>query len=209
MTSNNTAVQIIENIATTLMEGEEEITNLDAAIADGDCGAGIKHGFQCVLDKMDELKNLRTGDMFKKIGMILVSSIGGTSGAIFGTGFMKFGANITKAEEVTPAVIGEALDAALAGVVLRGEGTKVGDKTLVDALEPAIDAFKLSLSEGDDVNVSVEKAYLAAKQGSDNTIDLIARKGRASYLGERSRGHRDAGSYVIVLMTQAIMNTVK
>ena len=116
---------------------------------------------------------------------------------------MKLGATVSKAEQITPEVVCEALVNALEGAKMRGEGTVVGDKTLIDALEPAVYAFKDAVLNGDDYAAAVTKARKAAEIGSESTIQLIAKKGRASYLGERSIGHRDAGSYGIVVLCQA------
>jgi dihydroxyacetone kinase-like protein len=116
---------------------------------------------------------------------------------------MRAGKKVGAKEGLTLGEVQEVLNAALEGIKERGEGTKIGDKTLVDALEPALQAFGQALSDGDPVDGVLEKALVAARRGSDNTIPLVARKGRASYLGERSAGHRDPGSLVICLMFEA------
>lgn len=197
---------MLEAVSRKMIEAEKTLTDLDAVIGDGDCGSCIRLGFQTVLDKLPSLKEQNMGTILKQVGMALTSSIGGSSGAIFGTAFMRMGGKIGEKESVTLRDIHEALCAALEGVKVRGEGTQIGDKTLVDALEPAIDEIGKAAAEGLDTKSAVSRATEAARKGSDSTIPLIARKGRASYLGERSIGHRDAGSMAICLMFEAVNN---
>jgi dihydroxyacetone kinase-like protein len=141
--------------------------------------------------------------------MAFMSSVGGVSGAIYATAFMRAGRKIGARTHLTLPEVHEVLCVALEGMKERGEGTKVGDKTLVDALEPALQAFGAAASEGDSVESVLEKAHAAARKGSDSTISLVARKGRASYLGERSVGHRDPGSVVICLMFEAALDSYR
>lgn len=196
-----TVYGLLVSMAEAMIEAEPQLTELDSAIGDGDCGQGMKAGFTAVLDAIKEQDNVQ--ELLKKTAMAMISAIGGTSGAIYGTAFMKLGATVSKAEQITPEVVCEALINALEGAKMRGEGTVVGDKTLIDALEPAVYAFKDAILNGDDYAAAVTKARKAAETGSESTIQLIAKKGRASYLGERSIGHRDAGSYGIVVLCQA------
>jgi phosphoenolpyruvate---glycerone phosphotransferase subunit DhaL len=194
---------LLEAVSHKLIAAEKTLTELDSAIGDGDCGASIKKGFESVVEKLPSLEEQSMGTILKQVGLTISSNIGGVSGAIYATGFMRAGKSIGDKEQVTLQDIHEALQAALVGIKERGEGTQVGDKTMVDALEPAINAFGDAASEGSDVSVILEKALAAARKGSDSTISLQAKKGRASYLGERSIGHRDAGSMVICLMFEA------
>ncbi|MDO8686164.1 MAG: dihydroxyacetone kinase subunit DhaL [Clostridiales bacterium] len=196
--------ELLEKICNRLIESEKLLTELDSAIGDGDCGIGIKSGFQEVLFKLCEWKEKSIGDILKQTGLTLSSTIGGTSGAIFGTGFMRIGGSLSNKVNITFSDIQVGLDAALDGMKMRGEGTQVGDKTLIDALEPAVREFGKALSEGKSAENIVNMALSAARTGSDSTINLIAKRGRASYLGERSIGHRDAGSMVICLIIEAV-----
>lgn len=196
-----TVYGLLVSMAEAMIEAEPQLTELDSALGDGDCGQGMKAGFTAVLDAIKEQDSVQ--ELLKKTAMAMISAIGGTSGAIYGTAFMKLGATVSKAEQITPEVVCEALNNALEGAKMRGEGTVVGDKTLIDALEPAVYAFKDAVLDGDDYATAVTKARKAAEVGSESTIQLIAKKGRASYLGERSIGHRDAGSYGIVVLCQA------
>lgn len=198
-----TLLGLLEAVSRKLIDAEKTLTELDSAIGDGDCGAGIKRGFQLVLDKLPSFKEETMGGILKQVGLTLSSSIGGVSGAIYGTGFIRAGTKTGDKEDLSLQNVHEVLQAFLEGIKIRGEGTKIGDKTLVDALEPAIEAFGKSATEGGEFKIALRRALEAARKGSDSTIPLVAKKGRASYLGERSAGYRDAGSMVICLMFEA------
>lgn len=197
-----TVYKLLVSIAEAVVEAEPKLTELDSALGDGDCGQGMKAGFSAVLASINEKDTVQ--ELLKKTAMAMISAIGGTSGAIYGTAFMKLGATVSKAEQITSEVVCEALVNALEGAKMRGEGTVVGDKTLIDALEPAVYAFRDRVLAGGDYASAAIEARKAAEAGSESTIQLIARKGRASYLGERSIGHRDAGSYGIVVICRAV-----
>ncbi len=201
---SETLLKLMEAVSNKLIANEKILTDLDSAIGDGDCGTSIKKGFQAVLDKLPSLKDQSPGGIMKQIGMVFTSTIGGVSGAIYATAFLRAGIKAGDSETLGLQEIHEIMQVALDGVKERGEGTKVGDKTMVDALEPAVAAFgEAACNDGDDVASLLEKTLEAARKGSDSTIDLLAKKGRASYLGERSKGHRDAGSVAICLMFEA------
>lgn len=199
---SKTVYELLVSIAEAVVEAEPKLTELDSALGDGDCGQGMKAGFSAVLASIDKKDTVQ--ELLKKTAMAMISAIGGTSGAIYGTAFMKLGATISKAGQITPEVVCEALVNALEGAKMRGEGTVVGDKTLIDALEPAVYAFRETVLTGGDYATAAIEARKAAEVGSESTIQLMARKGRASYLGERSIGHRDAGSYGIVVICRAV-----
>lgn len=199
---DKTVYGLLVSIAEAVIEAEPKLTELDSALGDGDCGQGMKAGFSAVLTAINEKDTVQ--ELLKKTAMAMISAIGGTSGAIYGTAFMKLGATVSRAEQITPRVVCEALVNALEGAKMRGEGTVVGDKTLIDALEPAVYAFRDRILCGDDYASAATEARKAAEAGSESTIQLIAKKGRASYLGERSIGHRDAGSYGIVVICRAV-----
>lgn len=204
-----TLLRLIESISHKLIAAEKTLTDLDSAIGDGDCGQSIKKGFSAILEKLPEIKDLSIGNILKQLGMTLSANVGGVSGAIYATGFIRAGKEIGDSEKIDLNKIHKTLVAALEGIKERGEGTKVGDKTMVDALEPAINVFGKAVSDGASGQAAVEKALEAARKGSEATVDLQARKGRASYLGERSIGHRDAGSMVILLMFEAANDFLK
>lgn len=200
---DNLLLALLESVSKKLIEAEKTLTDLDAAIGDGDCGASIKKGFQKVLESLPSCTDKSLGGCLTQVGMVLMSSIGGVSGAIYATGFMRAGKSIGNKDQLLLSDIHAALEAALEGMKQRGEGTQVGDKTLVDSLEPAVKAFGQVAAAGNSTTQAVKKAWEAAQEGSNSTIPLVAKRGRASYLGERSVGHRDAGSVVICLMFEA------
>lgn len=212
MSSNQREILIgvINSISKKLIDAEKILTDLDSPIGDADCGAGVKRGFEAVLNVFSELSQMELGDILKKVGFTLAYTVGGTSGAMLGTGFIEAGKSID--DNKNPEILDwiNALESSLAVIKRRGGNTQVGDKTMVDALEPAVESMKKSLSSNKIQMTSIlEVALKSAQDGSEKTIDMIARKGRASYLGERSRGHRDPGSMVICLMFEAALDYLK
>lgn len=203
-------IRIIELISNKLIDAEKMLTELDSPAGDADCGTGVKRGFEAVKGIMGELSGMSPGDILKKVGFTLAYTIGGTSGAMLGTGFIEIGKEIADEQEPDMEKWATALETSLNVIKRRGGGTEVGDKTLVDALEPAVESVKQSSkSPGTSPLKVFQAAYDKAKQGSDSTIDLVARKGRASYVGERSKGHRDPGSAVIYLIFEAVLDYLK
>ena len=194
---------LLEAIGHKLVDAEKLLTDLDASIGDGDCGTSLKTGWSLVLERLPGMRTQTMGGILNQVAMAIMSSVGGVSGAIYATAFMRAGKKIGPREHLSLPEVHEVLVAALEGMKERGEGTKVGDKTLVDALEPALEAFGAAASAGEPIAAVLEKSLAAARRGSDSTIPLVARKGRASYLGERSVGHRDPGSMVVCLMFEA------
>ena len=206
----DTLINIIESISKKLIEAEKTLTDLDSPAGDADCGSGVRRGFEAVIKIIPELGQMELGDILKKVGFTLAYTIGGTSGAMLGTGFIETGKSIGDKKEPDAKDWVTALENALAVIKRRGGNTQIGDKTLVDSLEPAIMAMK-NLAGSSQINMFsiIEAAAAAAKAGSEQTIEMIARKGRASYLGERSKGHRDPGSLVIVIMFEAALENLK
>lgn len=206
----DTLISIIESISKKLIEAEKTLTDLDSPAGDADCGSGVRRGFEAVTKIIPELGQMELGDILKKVGFTLAYTIGGTSGAMLGTGFIETGKSIGDKKEPDAKDWVTALENALAVIKRRGGNTQIGDKTLVDSLEPAIMAMK-NLTGSNQINMFsiIEAAVAAAKAGSEQTIEMVARKGRASYLGERSKGHRDPGSLVIVIMFEAALENLK
>jgi len=196
-------LRLLEEVGQRLIAAEKILNDLDAAIGDGDCGTSLKKGWELVLDRLPSFNNQTMGDILDRVARTIMSSVGGVSGAVYATAFLRAGKKIGARDRLTLSEAHEVLHAALEGMKERGEGTKVGDKTLVDALEPALQAFSHAVGEGNTADKVLERALGAARKGSDSTVPLVARKGRASYLGERSAGHRDPGSVVICLMFEA------
>ena len=210
-TQKEILIRVIESISKKLINAEKTLTDLDS-IGDADCGVGVRRGFEAVQGVMNELPQMELGDLLKKVGFTLAYTIGGTSGAMLGTGFIETGKSIGENTEPSGQDWVTAVESALTVIKRRGGNTQVGEKTLVDSLEPAVETMKELLNsteEKPDTVQLVQAAYMAAKAGSDKTVDMIAKKGRASYVGERSRGNRDPGSLVIVLMFEAALETLK
>jgi dihydroxyacetone kinase-like protein len=196
----------IERYAAHIAEQKEHLTQLDAAIGDADHGANMHRGFQAVLAKAD-LHNNDIGALLKVVAMTLISTVGGASGALYGTFFLQASTMAGSKTELSPSEFGSILEKGLAGIVLRGKAA-VGDKTMVDALQPAIKAYKRAVESGDALGEALSKAVSAAEKGLNSTIPLVARKGRASYLGERSAGHPDPGATSTVLLFRSAAETL-
>lgn len=198
--SRQDALEWIKNVANVLTENKDYLTQLDSAIGDADHGANMFRGFQAVLAKLPTVSDKDIGTIFKTVGMTLVSTVGGASGPLYGTFFMQAGTASAGKQELTAADWGAALEAAVNGVVMRGKAV-LGDKTMVDALTPALEAFKDAVAQNVTMGMALARSLQAAEEGMKATIPLVARKGRASYLGERSAGHQDPGatsSYLIL-----------
>jgi dihydroxyacetone kinase-like protein len=185
-------------------ENRDYLTQLDAAIGDADHGANMDRGFQAVLNKMPELADKDIGTIFKTVGMTLLSTVGGAGGPLYGTLFLQAGMKTAGKMELSLEDWLAALDAAVNGVVMRGKA-EVGDKTMIDALNPALEALKQASEENKPLATALQDSAEAGKKGMEATIPLVAKKGRASYLGERSAGHQDPGatSSYLLLKTAA------
>jgi dihydroxyacetone kinase-like protein len=198
------ALEWIKGCAAILEENREYLIELDAAIGDADHGANMDRGFKAVMTKLPDLSDKDIGTVFKTVGMTLLSTVGGAGGPLYGTFFIQAGMKSAGKMELTLEDWTAAMDAALAGIVMRGKA-ELGDKTMVDALTPALDALKQALQDNIPMNQALTNAAEAAREGMVNTTPLVARKGRASYLGERSAGHQDPGatSSYLILKTAA------
>ncbi len=185
-------IAFIEAYAGVVAEHKRELTKLDSAIGDADHGENLDRGFKAALERMPG-DDATPAEILKAVAMALVSKVGGAAGPLYGTAFLRAAAAIDGREELDTAGIVEALDAGLAGVISRGK-TELEDKTMVDAWSPAVDAAKESLEGGAECSEGLASAAAAAEEGMKATIPLVARKGRASYLGERSAGHQDPGA---------------
>lgn len=176
-----------------IAEQKAYLTDLDSAIGDADHGANMDRGFQAVLAKLPTMNDNDISTVFKNVGMTLLSTVGGAGGPLYATIFINAGNTMKGKMELSLEDWANAMDAALIGVKNRGKA-EVGDKTMVDAWTPAVDALKKAVEDGLSVGDGVRKAAQAAEEGMKSTIPLVARKGRASYLGERSAGHQDPGA---------------
>lgn len=180
----------------------ERLTRLDAAIGDGDHGHNLTRGFTAALAALPE-DGAPPGKVLTAAGRAIVSKTGGASGPLYGTALRRAGKAVGDAEEIDAALLGTALKAALDGIVELGRANE-GDKTMVDALIPAIAAYEAALSDGGDLAACAGAAADAAEKGAEATVPLEARKGRASYLGARSVGHLDPGAASTTLILRAL-----
>lgn len=183
---------------------KDELTRLDSEIGDADHGSNMARGLDAVVAKLDPVP-ATASDLFKTVGMTLVSSVGGASGPLYGTLFLRMGPPLAGDGEADAAELGAALRAGVEGVVARGKA-ELGDKTMIDALSPALDAWAAAAADGP--AAAARAAADAAARGRDATEPLVARKGRASYLGERSAGHIDPGATSATLLLEALRDTL-
>ena len=173
-------------------EHRRYLTKLDSEIGDGDHGTNMHRGFQAALERLDGSESSSPADALKAVSMALISKVGGAAGPLYGTAFLRASSSLQGKDELSAEDAAQALEAALEGVKQRGKA-EVGDKTIVDALEPAAEAAHEAAGGGSVAEV-FRAAADAAKEGAESTIPLTARRGRASYLGPRSAGHQDPGA---------------
>jgi dihydroxyacetone kinase-like protein len=194
--------------AEVLFENKTYLTELDSAIGDADHGINMERGFKKVLTQLPGVADSDIGNILKTTGMALISSVGGAGGPLYGTLFMRAGMSLSGKQELTAEDMVVMLQAAVEGVVQRGKAN-LGDKTMVDALTPAVEAFRVTVeTNGGDIVEGMQHAVAAAEQGMKDTIPMLAKKGRASYLGERSIGHQDPGATSSYLILKVLLDTV-
>jgi dihydroxyacetone kinase-like protein len=196
----------INRYAETIAAQKEYLTALDSAIGDADHGINMDRGFRAVVAKLPGLPGRDIGAALKSVGMTLVSTVGGASGPLYGTFFLQLGGATAGHEVVGPDEVVAGLDAAVAGVQRLGKA-EPGDKTMLDALLPARDALREAVGSGASLPDAMTRAADAAEQGMLATVPLVARKGRASYLGERSAGHQDPGATSSYLLLKTAAET--
>lgn len=189
-------------------ENKEYLTELDSAIGDADHGTNMDRGFQAIAKKLSAPVDNDIGGILKMCGMTLITTVGGASGPLYGTAFLQAGTALAGKQELEPGDLLVAGEAALKGVSMRGKAI-LGDKTMVDALTPAIAALEEALATGAKATEALEKAAIAAETGMTGTIPIQARKGRASYLGERSIGHQDPGATSSFLLIRTMAETAR
>jgi dihydroxyacetone kinase-like protein len=183
-------------------ENKQYLTQLDSAIGDADHGINMDRGFQAVAADLAKTNPHDISAILKTVAMSLIRTVGGAAGPLYGTFFMRASAVCANKAELGPADVVALFEAGLEGIVQRGKA-ELNDKTMVDAQKPALEAMKQALAAGADVKTILQKGTAAAEEGMKNTIPLQARKGRASYLGERSIGHQDPGATSSYLMIRA------
>jgi phosphoenolpyruvate---glycerone phosphotransferase subunit DhaL len=192
----------VRGFAAAVHTHRDELTRLDSAIGDADHGSNMDRGMAAVVAALDADAQPSAAALFKQTGMMLVSTVGGASGPLYGTLFLRVATAAGEVTELDGPAFAKALRAGLEGVVARGKA-EAGDKTMFDALSPAVDALEAALADGDPLPEALRTASAAADAGRDATTPMLARKGRASYLGERSVGHQDPGATSVALLVAA------
>ena len=203
MVSNDKVLSILLQIGEKIEEEKLFLTELDNVIGDGDHGINMARGFDAVKAKVPMMEGKDVGTILKTVGMALVSTVGGASGPLYGTAFMQAGKAMAGKMEIGMEDFLAIMEAAIAGVQMRGKST-TGEKTMLDAMVPACEAMKKSLAEAGDAKKAIDDGLAAAKEGIEYTKTIIATKGRASYLGERSIGHQDPGATSFTVMLEVI-----
>ena len=204
MTDNEKLLEIIKAAAEEIEKQKDYLTELDQPIGDSDHGINMARGFAAVLQKLDSLKGKDAGTVLKAVGMALVSTVGGASGPLYGTAFMKAGAAVAGKTEISMDDFLNLMDAAVAGVKMRGHA-ELEEATMIDAMVPALNAMKEAHAAGKSTAEVLDAGVKASWAGAEHTKGLVATKGRASYMGERGIGHQDPGatSFSFILETVA------
>ena len=194
---------VVRTIATVAVDNEKYFGDLDAVVGDGDFGYSMARGFELVLSGWDDFDRADIGTFLKKVAVVITSRIGGTSGPLWGTAFLRAGATAGTADRLESAQVIAMLRASIAGIMARGK-SDVGDKTLLDALVPAVDALEERAGAGDDAAAALRAAATVARERAEATRSMQAMRGRASYTGERSIGTLDAGAIAVAVMFEAL-----
>ena len=199
--------ECLQAIADKIIANKDFLTDLDREIGDADHGVNMARGFAAVLEKVPE-DNDDIGDVLKKTGMALLSTVGGASGPLYGTAYMEAGKVFNGKTKATAGDFSKALELAIAGIQKRGKADK-GEKTMLDALMPAKEAFDEAIEAGKDLLEALDNACTAAEDGVEYTKTIAATKGRASYLGDRSIGHQDPGATSATMTLEVIRDFLK
>jgi dihydroxyacetone kinase-like protein len=198
-------VRFVQTYAATLHEQKGLLTRLDAAIGDADHGENMDRGFRAALERLPDPDSSTPSEVLKSVATALISKVGGAAGPLYGTAFLRAATAVTGRSKLDAEAVVAALSAGLEGVKTRGK-SDVGDKTMIDAWSPAVDAAKEQLGRGANLADILAAAADAAERGMRETIPLVARKGRASYLGERSAGHQDPGATSTHLLFRSLVS---
>jgi dihydroxyacetone kinase-like protein len=201
-------VRFLEGITARIKEHRDELTQLDSPIGDADHGVNLDRGFQAVLAKLPSVTDKDIGTILKTTGMTLISTVGGSSGPLYGTAFIRAGTALADRYEITGAEFVVALEAALEGIIARGKAQR-GEKTMVDAIGPGVDVLKEAQANNEPFLEALRRSVAAVEAGMKATIPMLATKGRASYLGERSIGHQDPGATSSYYIAQVLLETLE
>ena len=202
MSATESTLAVVQEMAAAMEEHRKHLTQLDSAVGDGDHGNNMFRGFQAALERLEGTDPQTPSDALKAVSMALVNKVGGAAGPLYGTAFLRASTALSSKEDLSPEDVAGALEAALGGIKQRGKA-EVGDKTIVDALEPAVEAAKEASTSGGGAGEVFREAAEAAEEGAEATVPLTARRGRASYLGPRSAGHMDPGARSTYLLLDA------
>ena len=205
MLTKQQTINWINALIDRFQEKKEYLTELDTAIGDADHGNNLNRGFQKVKEKLPAVEEKGINDILKTVSMTLISSVGGASGPLYGTFFLEAAMKLGKKEELSAEDVVTLWESGTNGVIKRGKAA-AGDKTMLDTLLPALESLKAAVADGDSIADALAKAAESGKEGMESTIPMIAKKGRASYLGERSKDHQDPGAtsvyYMLELMAE-------
>ena len=193
----------VRTIAETAVANETYFGELDAVVGDGDFGYSMARGFEIVVADFDTYDRTDIGTFLKKVAVVITSRIGGTSGPIWGTAFLRAGVAATGKTELTGEDVVAMLRASIEGIKQRGN-SDIGDKTLLDALQPAVDELEAAIKEGEPGAVCLQRAAVVARERAEATREMLAKRGRASYTGERSIGTLDAGAVGVAVMFERL-----
>ena len=202
MSATEDTLAVVKEMAAAMEENRKHLTKLDSEIGDGDHGNNMHRGFQAALERLEGMEPQTPADVLKAVSTALVGKVGGAAGPLYGTAFLRASTSLSGKEDLSSEDVAEAMEAALGGVKQRGKAEE-GDKTMIDALAPAVAAAKEAASSGKGVGEVSREAAEAAGEGSEATVPLTARRGRASYLGERAAGHMDPGARSTYLLLDA------
>lgn len=207
MVNGNKVIDILGKVTEVISQNKDYLTELDAAIGDGDHGLNMDKGLKAVMSKLEAHDGNNIGDILRQAGMTLVSSVGGASGPLYGTAFMKGSMIVNNKSEIDINDFLNILKVALDGIKQRGHATEC-EKTMIDALSPAVVELEKAIQDGDLDKSALNRAVNKAKEGVEFTKTIKATKGRASYLGDRSIGHADAGATSMYLILKTISEEV-
>lgn len=197
---------VVRTIAETAVENEKYFGDLDAVVGDGDLGYSLARGFEKLLEGWDGIDRTNAGTFLKRSGMVITSRIGGTSGPIWGTAFLRAGTACGDAAELSGEQVVAMLRASIDGIKARGQ-SDVGDKTLLDALVPMTDRLEQEIKAGAGAEQALRACASTAREAAEATSTMVAKRGRAAYTGERSRGSVDAGAMAVAVITERISET--
>ncbi|MDZ4872701.1 MAG: PEP-dependent dihydroxyacetone kinase, ADP-binding subunit DhaL [Chroococcidiopsis cubana SAG 39.79] len=197
-------IQWLQNFATEIERNKEYLTELDAAIGDADHGINMDRGFKKVAGQLSSLADKDISTILKTVSMTLISTVGGASGPLYGTFFLRASTAVIGKEELATEDLLKLLQVGLEGVVQRGKA-QLGDKTMIDVLSPVVDNFQKSVDNNQTTLVAMQQVVIVAEQAMKDTIPMLAKKGRASYLGDRSIGHQDPGATSTYLMLKSLL----